>query len=268
MTKIFSCLMLGLVAFTASAAKVDTVSVPTSNLETPMTILVVTPDNLSDDERCPVVYALHGYSGDYNDWQRHQPRIKDMADRYKMIIVHPDGRDSWYMDSPANPKVKMETFFIEDLVPFVDANYPTIADRSKRAITGLSMGGHGALYLAFRHPDVFGNAGSMSGGVDIRPFPNHWNLDNVLGRAEEYPERWEAAAVVNHVKDIKPGQLNIYIDCGVDDFFAKVNDDLHRALLEAGIDHDYVSRPGAHTWPYWNNSILHHLLFFSEAFGQ
>lgn len=268
MSRILSFLILIVTAFAASAAKVDTVTVATSNLETPMTVLVVTPDNAQSGERFPVAYILHGYAGDYGDWLSHQPRIKDMADRYGMIIVHPDGRNSWYMDAPANPKVKMETFFIEDLVPFIDANYPTIPEASKRAITGLSMGGHGALYLAFRHPDVFGNAGSMSGGVDIRPFPNHWNLDNVLGRFEDYPERWEEAAVINHVKDIKPGQLNIYFDCGVDDFFAKVNDNLHQALLDAGIAHDYVSRPGAHTWPYWNNSLLHHLLFFSEAFNQ
>jgi S-formylglutathione hydrolase FrmB len=130
------------------------------------------------------------------------------------------------------------------------------------------MGGHGALYLAFRHPDVFGNAGSMSGGVDIRPFPGNWNLNNALGTMEAHPERWEAAAVVNLVKNIRPGQVNIYFDCGVDDFFAGVNDNLHRVLLEAGIPHDYVSRPGAHTWEYWNNSILHHLLFFSEAFNR
>ena len=268
MNRILSFLILIVTAFAAKAAKVDTVTVATTNLETPMTVLVVTPDNVNSGDRFPVVYALHGYAGDYGDWLSHQPRIKDMADRYGMIIVHPDGRNSWYMDSPANPKVKMESFFIEDLVPFIDANYPTIPEAKKRAITGLSMGGHGALYLAFRHPDVFGNAGSMSGGVDIRPFPNNWNLDNVLGRFEEYPERWEEATVINHVKDIKPGQLNIYFDCGVDDFFATVNNNLHQALLDAGIEHDYVSRPGAHTWPYWNNSLLHHLLFFSEAFNK
>ena len=256
MMRILSFLILSIMTLTAAAAKVDTVTIATTNLETPMAVIVVSPENARPGEHYPTAYVLHGYAGDYGDWLSHQPRIKDMADRYGMIIVHPDGRNSWYMDAPAN------------LVPFIDNNYPTIPEASKRAITGLSMGGHGALYLAFRHPDVFGNAGSMSGGVDIRPFPNHWNLDNVLGRFEDYPERWEEAAVINHVKDIKPGQLNIDFDCGVDDFFAKVNSNLHQALLDAGIAHDYVSRPGAHTWAYWNNSILHHLLFFSEAFNK
>ena len=268
MKRILSFLLLCVAGLTATAARVDTVTVATTNLETPMTVLVVVPDNAAPDQHFPVVYVLHGAYGNYADWLSHQPRIKDMADRYGMIIVHPDGRDTWYLDSPVNPKIKMETFIIEDLIPYIDNNYPTLPDRSKRAITGLSMGGHGALYLAFRHPDIFGSAGSMSGGVDIRPFPKNWGLPGLLGDIENHPQNWESASVINHVKDITPGQINIYFDCGVDDFFAQVNENLHRALLDAGIPHDYVSRPGAHTWEYWNNSILHHLLFFSEAFNK
>lgn len=268
MKRLFSFLILCVAALAATAARVDTVTVNTTNLETPMTVLVVVPENAQPGDRFPVVYALHGAYGTYKDWLGHQPRIKDMADLYGMIIVHPDGRDTWYMDSPVNPKIKMESFFIQDLIPYIDAHYPTIPNPKKRAITGLSMGGHGALNLAFKHPDVFGNAGSMSGGVDIRPFPNNWGLPNLLGPADQYPENWEAASAITHVKDIKPGQLNIYFDCGVDDFFAQVNENLHRALLDAKIPHDYVSRPGGHTWEYWNNSLLHHLLYFNEAFNR
>ncbi len=252
----------------ALAAKVDTLKVETKNLETPMDIYVVTPDNMKPGDKLPVVYTLHGYSGNYTNWLKFQPRILDMVDRYNFIVVTPDGRNSWYMDAPADPKVKMESFFIEDLIPFIDANYPTDAQASKRAITGLSMGGHGALYLAFRHPDVFGNAGSMSGGVDILPFPENWELPRILGPRAEYPERWEAASVINVAKGLKPGQVNIYFDCGVDDFFAQVNENLHKELVELGIPHDYVSRPGAHTWDYWRNSLMHHYLFFSEAFSR
>lgn len=265
----YLCLLAAAVLPT-NAAKVDTVTVASANanLEIPMTILVVTPDGLQPGERVPVAYVLHGHSGNYRNWLDKQPRIKDLADQYRMIIVHPDGRDTWYIDSPVNPKIKMESFFVEDLIPYIDAHYPTIPDRSKRAITGLSMGGHGAMYLAFRHPDIFGSAASMSGGVDMRPFPENWHLPQLLGTRSEHPENWEAAAAINHIKDIKPGQLNIYLDCGVDDFFAEVNDNMHAALLEAKIPHDYIVRPGGHTWEYWNNAILHHLLFFSEAFNR
>lgn len=268
MKKILSSLAMVAAVFAANAAKVDTVLVNTTNLETPMKVVVVTPEGYAEGEKFPTAYVLHGYSGDYTDWQKHQPRINDMADRYGMIIVHPDGRDSWYIDSPVNPKVKMESFFVEDLVPFIDKNYPTKACACQRAITGLSMGGHGAMFLAMRHPDIWKNVGSMSGGVDVRPFPNGWNIPDVLGRVEEHPENWENYAAINQISRIKPGDLNINFDCGIDDFFAEVNENLHKALVEAKIPHDYTSRPGAHTWEYWNNSILHHLLYFSEAFRE
>ena len=261
-------LSLIITSFAAYAAKVDTVTVATKNLETPMKVIVITPDNVVPGDRFPVAYVLHGYSGDYRDWLSHQPRIKDLVDQYRLIVVHPDGRDSWYIDSPQNPRVKMESFFINDLIPYIDANYPTVADRSKRAITGLSMGGHGAMYLGLTHSDVFGSAATMSGGVDIRPFPTNWKLNEIIGPIDQYPERWEQFSAINHIKDIKPGQMNILIDCGRDDFFAGVNENFHKALVEAGIDHDYFSRPGAHTWQYWNNAILYHLLFFNEAFNK
>ncbi len=268
MKRIFTFLVSALTLLNANAARIDTLTVQSPNLPTPMTILVTVPENIDTAQNLPVVYLLHGYSGDQNDWLRHQPRIKDMADQYGMIIVNPDGRNTWYFDSPEKPEIKMESFIINDLIPYIDNKYPTAADRTKRAITGLSMGGHGALYLAFRHPDLFANAGSMSGGVDIRPFPEYWEIKTMLGDINQYPERWEANSVINLVDRLKPGEININFDCGIDDFFAKVNENLHIALVKAGIPHDYTSRPGAHTWEYWNNSLMHHLLYFSEAFRK
>src|SRR5690606_41468252 len=64
--------------------------------------------------------------------------------------------DSWYWDSPIDPNYQYETFVSEELVKWIDKNYNTIASREGRAITGLSMGGHGGLYLGFRNLDVFG----------------------------------------------------------------------------------------------------------------
>lgn len=253
---------------TAKAADVDSINVSGSNLPDPMKVVVITPENLNDTVRYPVAYVLHGYGGAQDNWIKHQPRLKDLADQYGMIIVNPDGRNSWYIDSPVDSTIRMESFFIEDLIPYIDANYPTNPEPSQRAVTGLSMGGHGALSLAFKHPDVFGNAGSMSGGVDILPFAGRWTLNDVLGSYDEHPERWEAVSVINLVDNVKPGTLNILIDCGNDDFFKQVNDNLHQVLIDKGIAHDYISRPGGHSWDYWNNSILYHLLFFNEAFKK
>ena len=84
----------------------------------------------------------------------------EIADEKGIIFVCPDGKDSWYWDSPKNPAYRYETFVSSELVNYIDRNYKTIADRKGRAITGLSMGGHGAMWLGIRHKDVFGAAGS------------------------------------------------------------------------------------------------------------
>ena len=128
------------------------------------------------------------------------------------------------------------------------------------------MGGHGALYLAFRHQDLFGAAGSTSGGVDIRPFPKNWGMSKWIGTIEEQPENWEKYTVINMVDLLKPNHLKLIIDCGTEDFFYKVNCNLHEKLMEAKIPHDFYVRPGAHNWPYWRNSVKFQVLYFSNFF--
>jgi S-formylglutathione hydrolase FrmB len=254
----------------AEAAVVDTLSVSSPYLATPDDVLVVVPDAaLSGDQHFPTVYMLNGFAGDHTNWLAHaHDSLLQLADEYGMILVMPDGRDSWYWDSPKEPELQMESFFVNSLVPYIDAKYPTLPTADKRAITGLSMGGHGALWLSIRHSDIWGNAGSMSGGVDIRPFPKSWSMYKHLGPRDENPDVWASHTVINIVDQIKPGAINITVDCGVDDFFYEVNKSLHQALLDAKIDHDFTSRPGAHSWAYWTNSIKYHLLFFNENFNK
>lgn len=254
-------------AMMASAFTTDTVTVETTHLDSPMKVTVILPDANRRAQQCPTVYLLNGYGGDYKAWGIVQPRLGELADQYGMVLVAPDGRDSWYFDSPINPGMQMETFFVEDLVPYIDAHYPTAREAAKRAITGLSMGGHGALYLGTRHPDIWGNLGSMSGGVNILPFSEKWKIKKALGPYETNKERWESNTIINMVPQIKENGQNIIFDCGSEDFFAGVNNDLHQKLLDAKVPHDYTSRPGTHNRQYWANSILYHLLYFNSKFN-
>lgn len=256
-------------ALGAKAFTTDTIAIATTLLDSPEKVVVITPDG-GKDARFPTVYLLNGYSGTYRDWStRTQPRLGELADTYGMVMVMPDGRDSWYWDSPVDPKMQMESFMIKELVPYIDSHYPTRPEASQRAITGLSMGGHGALWLAARHPDVFRNAGSMSGGVDIRPFAERWKMSRRLGQSySKNPALWDSHTVAGLIPQLKEAGLNITFDCGSDDFFAKVNEKFHRDLLAANIPHDYTSRPGNHSHSYWANSILYHLLFFNQAFNK
>ncbi len=227
---------------------------------------VVTPDNYDQGKRMPTVYLLHGYSGNAKGWVE-KYNICELADQYSMIIVASDGGfSSWYWDSPIDSSMKYETFTSQELIEYIDANYLTIPDRNARAVTGLSMGGQGAMYLAIRHQDTYGAVGSMSGGVDIRPFPENWHMSQRLGTIEEHPENWEAYTVMNQLDLLKPNSLAITFDCGVDDFFYEVNNALHEELSRRKIPHHYTSAPGAHTLQYWRKSLPYHFHFFNDFF--
>jgi S-formylglutathione hydrolase FrmB len=210
---------------------------------------------------------LHGYSGNYADWITKVPEITRYADEYNILIVCPDGNySSWYFDSPVDTTWKYETYVATELVNWIDAHLNTINNKNGRAITGLSMGGHGALYLAFKHQDIFGVCGSMSGGVDLRPFPLNWEISKRLGTYADFPTRWDANSVIDLTYLLTPNSLHIIIDCGKDDFFYKVNVNLHEKLLVGNIPHDFISRPGEHNWSYWANAVKYQLLFMSDYF--
>ncbi|MGV3559023.1 alpha/beta hydrolase [Larkinella arboricola] len=251
------------------AAKIDTVQTYSPSMKKTIKAVVLTPDSYTNGQEFPVVYLLHGYSGNYADWVKKAPAVHKAADTFQTIIVCPDGNySSWYFDSPADPTSRYETYVATELVNWVDSHYKTIKNRKGRAITGLSMGGHGALYLAFKHQDVFGAAGSMSGGVDIRPFPNNWDMAKKLGTYAQYPDRWEQNTVINMLHLLTPGSLALIIDCGTEDFFFRVNNNMHQKMLDMNVAHDYITRPGAHNWPYWNNALPYQLQFMRQFFDK
>lgn len=261
-------LLLCLLAVSVQAARVDTVLVKSPSMNKDVKVVYVLPDKAVDGKACPVVYLLHGYSGNARSWVELKPELPQIADGKGIIFVCPDGKNSWYWDSPKNSAYRYETFVTSELVEYTDGHYTTVPDRKSRAISGLSMGGHGALWSAIRHKDVFGAVGSMSGGVDIRPFPKNWEMSKQLGEQAENKELWEAHTVVNQLDKIENGDLAIIVDCGEADFFLEVNKDLHKRLLERKIDHDFITRPGGHTGTYWSNSIDYHILFFEKFFRK
>jgi len=262
-------------AATDEGVQVDTIEVMSQAMGRNIKNVVVKPEvyygKQRSHERYPVLYLLHGADGCYSDWSK-KADLPSLANQYKVIIVCPDGQDSWYFDSPIDPKMQFETYVSKELVEFIDSHYRTIANRYMRAITGLSMGGHGALFLAFRHPDVFWSCGSMSGNMDITQFTDRWHIRARLGEYEQNPQRWSDHAVCNQLQRVKDSPLkpaqNILIDDGLNDIFIKNNIAIHDKMVEMGIDHDFTVRPGRHSWTYWVSSLDYHMLFFHKAFER
>jgi S-formylglutathione hydrolase FrmB len=270
MKKWTGSLLLLMAALRGMAGNTDTVAVYSKAMHKNIPCVVITPSGYKQAHRqYPVLYLLHGYGGDYAQWPKTAPQLSSRADEMNMIIVCPDGGvGRWWLDSPVDTAFRYETFVSAELIGYIDNHYPTAANRNHRAITGLSMGGHGGFYLGIRHKDLFGAAGATSGGVDIRPFPNNWDLKKRLGDTACCKDNWEKNTVINVVSTLNKGELKLIFDCGIADFFLPVNRNLHQLLLARGIDHDYTERPGGHNGNYWKNSIDYQLVFFHKFFEE
>ncbi|MGH9184714.1 MAG: alpha/beta hydrolase [Acidimicrobiales bacterium] len=262
------------------------VTVSSAALTRPAGVRVLVPASYRDhpDRRYPVLYLLHGGFGGYRDWTE-AGDAQRLTAGLDLIVVMPDGGQGgwyadWYNDGRGGPPA-WERFHIGQVVPWVDANFRTIGDRSGRAIAGLSMGGFGAMSYAARHPDLFASASSFSGAVDlnqpavrvlvwISPLIDggtpgaifgHLLFDDANVRAHN---PWDRAAnvagmhVALYTGNGLPGPLDppgTLID-PQEPFVHQMNVALHERLTSLGIAHtwrDYGA--GTHRWPYWVRSL-------------
>lgn len=243
------------------AGSVQTVAVYSVAMDTTLNNIVVLPDR--DElsvQMFPAIYLLHGWSGSYEDWIRETDLIR-LADEYRVIIICPEGGYAgWYLDSPVNGKNRFTTYVGRELADWIDETFPTRKERTFRAITGLSMGGHGALYIAGQFPTTFAGAGSMSGVLDLTQTRFADDIRLLMGLSEiKDLIPYSVSGNIAALKNISPV---IIIDCGVDDAFITANREVHQAMIRDELPHTYIERPGGHSWNYWTNALEYHILFF------
>ncbi len=277
---------------------------------------VYLPAGYSETDRLyPVVYLLHGISGDESNWLE-LGDLAGAADRLRLqaIVVMPDGDAGFYAnsvtparyercmdgDSPFEErsprastcvrKADYEDYVIRDLNAEVDARFRTVGERRGRAITGLSMGGFGALSLAMRHRDLFASAASHSGvvalfyqgphpydaaRVDLLQDVSRWGANAgrfgpwVRGIFGPHPKNWRAHDPATLAEELRDGDLAIYIDCGTEDDFALQDQAayLHDVLARRGIRHSYTLLPGRHDFTFWKDRINDSLAFHAATFA-
>lgn len=228
----------------------------------PDTVWVFPPTEYTSGKEYPVVYLLHGWSGNYQQWSNITD-IQAYADKYGFIIVCPDGfYDSWYLNSPENIDWQYKDYFFQSLLPFINKKYSV--DKSKVFISGLSMGGHGAFYLFSQRPDIFLSAGSSSGVLDLRHQQGNYGLARILGKYSEKPDQWKQASVVSNLLNIKKSNKPIIFDCGTGDSFYDVNNRFRQLCDSLKIPATYISQPGKHNADYWKKSIPFHFDFFNN----
>lgn len=216
----------------------------------------------------PVFYLLHGLSDDHTIWLR-RTRIEMYVSGKPIIVVMPDGFRSFYTD--AEEGQAFGKYIGEDLVDTVDTYFPTIKNRSGRAIGGLSMGGYGALRTALTYPEKFVSANSHSGAVLAGT--QTWNKKDDAFHTEFRRIFGPKPAGGKHdllhlAKSVSKKKLpSLRIDCGTEDFLYKDNVEFHQKLDALRIPHEYEEFPGEHNWDYWDLHIRSALAFHARALG-
>ena len=273
------CFCLLLVSEISYGARVDTLRIDSAVMQKEMPSAVVVPESYDGNSSdYPVLYLLHGGRGEFRDWLTKLPDnqlVHKMADQYNIIIVLPEGGAlSYYFDSPMMEESQYMSYISKDLRAEVDQKYRTIAEKRGRVIAGLSMGGHGAFYIATKNPKLYIAAGSMSGVMDINP--RTWDVPDefvqtrlgtfaeLLGPPENSINPYRDYTAVGLVDQMKLNNVQLIFECGRDDFLIEPNRTLHKKLLENGTPHVYIERPGSHTWDYWENALPYHMLYFHK----
>jgi S-formylglutathione hydrolase FrmB len=213
-----------------------------------------------------VLYLLHGLTGHYSDWVS-RSNVADYARQYRIIVVTPEGNDSWYID-------KYESYILEELIPDVQQRYRTIEARYGRAIAGLSMGGYGAIKFGLKSPQTFAFAGSMSGAFGVTRFtekdvPQLWHASlKLFGPLDS--ETRKTNDLFEIVNGLPPARINslpfFYFDCGTEDapYIFTSNRDLAKLMFDKKIPHEFRELPGDHSWAYWDQQIPHVLEIASQ----
>jgi|HubBroStandDraft_1064217.scaffolds.fasta_scaffold09878_2 S-formylglutathione hydrolase FrmB len=232
----------------------------------------------------PVLYFLHGLggssqsfvdSGGFNAvedlWQ--QKQVKEF------LIVTPDAGRSFYVNS-RDGRVRYEDFFIREFIPYIESHYRIRSDRRDRGISGVSMGGYGALRLAFHYPDLFGSVSAHSAAlIEKSPLAGmsgaqEMGISRFLGSAFGVPfdpAYWQRENPFTIVRNSpRPVGLQIYFDCGTDDNygFNAGAQAFHDLLVARKIPHEFHLYPGAHDWAYFAAHLPASLEFHSRAFDS
>lgn len=254
------CLLLFLLGLTLSGTAQDRLIYQSKNLPKADTTWVFTPKKYHKAEKFPVIFLLHGYGGNYKQWNNIM-NAQQYADEYGFIIVCPDGLfSSWYLNSPVKPDLQFENFFFDELYAEIMKKYK--ADNSHIFISGLSMGGHGALHLFMKRPDLFASAGSTSGGIRLSDSFGKYGLGDVLGNPPAGSELWKKYSVYDQITQLKGNNKPIIFDCGSSDMFYASNNLLKQKCDSLKLNATYISQPGGHNKTYWAKSIRQQFEFF------
>jgi len=263
-------LLICLIAWSGAWAqgRVECDAVPSAILRHPVRYCIILPPGYEAQKtrRYPVLYFLHGLGGDERElvtsgaWEI-EDHLRETGKIGDMLIVAPDGGSSFYINSQ-DGKVNYEDFLLREFIPAIEHRYRAAGTRSGRGITGVSMGGYGALRLAFKDPSLFAAVSAQMPALfgTVPPIltgvPVHGHRVTGVSAFGAIPSEafWQrnSPLTLARANAARLHHLQIYFDCGdQDDYgFDSGARSLDRILTEKGIPHEFHIYPGGHDWNY------------------
>jgi len=268
--------------------RVDCAALDSHILHRAVRYCVMVPPSYTEDanKKYPALYFLHGLGENEQTLLRSGgwDLIQDLRQQHKIgdfLIVAPEGRGSFFINS-ADGHNRYNDFFLSEFIPYIEAHYRVVHDRKMRGVTGLSMGGYGALRFAFAHPELFASVSAQSPALIIET-PQQMNADlrdagplaKLLGGVFGNPinvAHWRENSPFDLAR-VNRAQLRtqaIYFNCGAQDEygFAEGATKLHKQLQAEGIPHEFHLYPGGHTADYFLSHLGETIEFHSRTFGS
>jgi S-formylglutathione hydrolase FrmB len=272
-------------AFAAPTARIECKSLPSEILAHPVNYCVVLPPSYDTlkAHKYPVLYFFHGL-GDNEQMFVHGGAfnlVQDLWERKQIgefLIATPEAGATFYINSHSG-KLRYEDFLVQEFFPGIEARYRVSPGRSNRGVSGVSMGGYGALHTAFRHPELFAAVSAQSPAlmteipaVAARSAGNGMR-SRVLGEtfgSPPDPEFWERNSPIALARAIPRSPLKIYFDCGDhDDYgFEEGAKALDKVLNSRKTPHEAHIYPGRHDWQYFAEHLPDSLQFQWRAFAN
>ena len=273
MKKIVLTLLVALCAWWAQAQQLVVISSP--YLHADDSVLVFIPAQYAanyeaeycveccgDPDPVPALFLLHGWSGCYRNWAD-KSDLQAVADESGFIIICPDGfYDSWYVNGKNPEDMQWRDFFDKELYPQIMEKYFLAPE--KTFITGLSMGGHGAINLFLDHTSRFRGAGSMSGVLDLNEEQGRLGLERLLGPYGPENPRHDEESAIRRIERAKGTDKLMVISCGYSDKLYPCNRAFCERCKELGVPYVELYSPGVHSWKYWDYALRLHLWYFSR----
>jgi S-formylglutathione hydrolase FrmB len=267
----------------AASARIECKPLPSRILGHLVNYCVVLPPSYDSDKarKFPVLYFFHGL-GDNEQMFVHGGAfnlVQDLWERKEIgefLIVTPEAGATFYINSHSG-KVRYEDFLVQEFLPAIESRYRIYPGRANRGVSGVSMGGYGALHLGFRHPELFTAVSAHSPALIDRipavasPSAGSGMRSRVLGEtfgSPPDPAFWQQNSPMTLARTANLSGLKIYFDCGEqDDYgFEEGAKSLDKILGSRHTAHEAHIYPGRHDWQYFAEHLPASLQFQSRNF--